>query len=212
MVAVVSAIWCREGGHRVVGIASWQGTIPGGRVTAALASTLDFLPTIAALAGAPLPAGRVFDGVDLTPLLTGEADTAHTTLFHPLSGSCGVGPLKAQRWMTGGHAYKLMWKTGGALGCMDRPAPGTQGVDTCTDHDPPLLFDLSVDPAEADPIDTAKPPGATVLETMVSQLQAVELSINTTARSVANYRGGPAGKDANCCNSSHIECRCNAGI
>eukprot|EP01051_Picozoa_sp_SAG22_P009091 SAG22_NODE_732_length_7583_cov_3.250134_3_plen_381_part_00 len=149
-----TTLW--EGGHRVVGIASWPGTIKPGRVTAALASTLDFLPTIAAAAGVPLPGvGRVFDGVDLGPLLRGQTAEAHTTLFHPLSGSCGVGPLKAQRWMSGGHAWKLMWKTGGALGCMDRPDSGTEGVDTCTDHDPPLLFDLSVDEGERSPIDTS---------------------------------------------------------
>eukprot|EP01051_Picozoa_sp_SAG22_P009092 SAG22_NODE_732_length_7583_cov_3.250134_4_plen_64_part_00 len=53
--------------------------------------------------------------------------------------------------------------------------------------------------------------GASVLATMTAQLEAKELSINTTVRSVANYGGGPAGKAANCCNASHVECRCNAG-
>lgn len=61
-----------------MGIIHWQGKITPG-VTSALASTLDFLPTIASLAGVPLPAGRVFDGMDLMPLLLGKTKTAHTT-------------------------------------------------------------------------------------------------------------------------------------
>ena len=42
-------VW--EGGHRVPAIMRWPGRIPGGRVSDALTSTLDLLPTFAALAG-----------------------------------------------------------------------------------------------------------------------------------------------------------------
>jgi arylsulfatase A len=42
----------------VVGIARWPGRIAAGRVTDAIASTLDILPTLAALAGVALPSDR----------------------------------------------------------------------------------------------------------------------------------------------------------
>ncbi len=62
-----------EGGHRVPAIIWAPGRIPAGTETAALASTIDLLPTIAALTGTPLPAGRVIDGMDISDLLTGDA-------------------------------------------------------------------------------------------------------------------------------------------
>ena len=172
----------QEGGHREVGIATWKGRIQPG-VTHALASTLDFLPTIAALSGASLPPNRVFDGQDLSPLLFGKTTTAHTTLFHPLSGSCGTGPIGAARWMTAdGHAYKTMYHTGGAQGCLTRPNPGEKNVN-CKTHDPPLLFDLSVDPAEAAPLDPDSIEGKAVLTTMAKQLASKQASIETTGTS-----------------------------
>jgi len=58
-----------EGGHRVPCIAFWPGKIEGGKVTDQTAMTMDFFPTIAKLAGAPLPAGQKIDGVDVSSLL-----------------------------------------------------------------------------------------------------------------------------------------------
>ena len=47
-----------EGGHREPAIASWPGRIAAGSVSGVLASTLDYLPTIAAVAGVRLPTDR----------------------------------------------------------------------------------------------------------------------------------------------------------
>lgn len=62
---------CLEGGVRVPGIVWWPGRIPGGRVSGEAVSTLDLVPTFLSAANAPLPEGRVYDGVDLMPLLSG---------------------------------------------------------------------------------------------------------------------------------------------
>ena len=62
-----------EGGLRVPGIFWWPGQIRPGQESDELASTLDLLPTFAALAGAPLPDRRSVDGVNLWPWLSGEA-------------------------------------------------------------------------------------------------------------------------------------------
>ncbi|HSP41397.1 MAG TPA: sulfatase-like hydrolase/transferase, partial [Luteolibacter sp.] len=62
-----------EGGHRVPTIMWAPGRIPAGTETDALASTIDLLPTIAALTGTPLPSDRVIDGMDISALLAGDA-------------------------------------------------------------------------------------------------------------------------------------------
>ena len=61
-----------EGGLRVPGIFWWPGQIRPGQESDELASTLDLLPTFAAIAGAPLPERRPLDGVNLWPWLSGS--------------------------------------------------------------------------------------------------------------------------------------------
>ncbi len=62
-----------EGGHRVPFLARWPGTIPAGRTSSEMVSTLDFFPTLSAAAGAAMPTDRSFDGYNLLPLLKGQA-------------------------------------------------------------------------------------------------------------------------------------------
>jgi len=62
-------------------IARWPGKIAPGRVTSAFANMMDVFPTVAALAGAGLPAQM--DGVDLFPVLSGQQDTvSHDPFFY----------------------------------------------------------------------------------------------------------------------------------
>ena len=61
-----------EGGVRVPFVARWPGRIPAGTIVREPAMTIDVLPTIARLVGAPLPE-RPIDGLDISPLLLGEA-------------------------------------------------------------------------------------------------------------------------------------------
>ena len=78
-----------EGGHRVPLIARFPGWIPNafpshnsppragespvGRVSNAVATAMDLLPTIARMAGAQAPSN--LDGVDIGPVLSGQADS-----------------------------------------------------------------------------------------------------------------------------------------
>ena len=64
-----------EGGMRVPCIMRWPGTIPAGETCREIAGTIDFLPTLATLAGVDPPADRVIDGRDLTALLKNPANT-----------------------------------------------------------------------------------------------------------------------------------------
>jgi len=59
-----------EGGTRVPFIARWPGKIPAGVVQNEIAMTIDLLPTIARITGAPLPTLKI-DGADIWPLLAG---------------------------------------------------------------------------------------------------------------------------------------------
>jgi arylsulfatase A-like enzyme len=57
-----------EGAMRVPCVMRWPGRIPPGRVCDEVCTTMDLLPTLAALAGAPLPDSKI-DGHDISPLL-----------------------------------------------------------------------------------------------------------------------------------------------
>jgi arylsulfatase A-like enzyme len=61
-----------EGGSRVPTIMRWPGHIPPGSTCDELASTIDILPTVATLIGAPLPEHPI-DGHDISPLMFGRA-------------------------------------------------------------------------------------------------------------------------------------------
>src|SRR5205823_2317132 len=64
-----------EGGMREPTIAWWPGVIRAGAECDAVAANLDLLPTLVKLAGGGVPAERPIDGVDIGPLLRGEAST-----------------------------------------------------------------------------------------------------------------------------------------
>ena len=85
-----------EGGHREPSLAVWPGRIAAGSESAALTSTLDYLPTLAALAGALLPPDRIFDGFDLAPVLFGDGSTdiqgVCTVHAHPTRGASSACP------------------------------------------------------------------------------------------------------------------------
>jgi len=72
-----------EGGIREPFIAWWPGKLEAGRVSSALVSSVDFLPTFAELAGTELPAAQVFDGISLVNLMEGaEADPDRAIFWH----------------------------------------------------------------------------------------------------------------------------------
>jgi arylsulfatase A len=71
-----------EGGVRVPFVARWPGHIPRGTVCSEPAMTIDLLPTLARLAGAPLPERKI-DGRDIGALLTAQpgAKSPHDALW-----------------------------------------------------------------------------------------------------------------------------------
>ncbi len=61
-----------EGGARVPALMSWPDTIPADRICNNIASTIDLLPTISAIANTPLPKKKI-DGVNILSLLNGNS-------------------------------------------------------------------------------------------------------------------------------------------
>ncbi len=62
-----------EGGVRVPCIMRWTRRIPAGATCDKMAATIDILPTLAAIVGAPLPSNSI-DGVNILPLMQAEED------------------------------------------------------------------------------------------------------------------------------------------
>jgi arylsulfatase A len=70
-----------EGGSRVPLVASWPGHIPAGRVCEDLTELVDFLPTLAEVAGAEVPSGQPIDGQSFAPQLLGQRGTPREWVF-----------------------------------------------------------------------------------------------------------------------------------
>ncbi len=120
-----------EGGIRVPAIVSMPGTLPEGEVRTQAGHGTDWLPTIAALTGAPLPQRRI-DGKNVLPiLLDAGAPPAHEVLFWDL----GAGDNR--RWAVRQGDWKLL----------GNPIDTSQ-MAPLTDADSLFLVDLSQDIGE----------------------------------------------------------------
>lgn len=109
----------REGGIRVPMILRWPGRIPAGTTSPQVAVTMDLTASILAATASRIPPALVLEGIDLLPILTGDAPVIPRLLFWRASS-----PGASQAAVRSGQ-WKL-WRIDGR----DR------------------LFDLNVDPAE----------------------------------------------------------------
>ncbi len=73
-----------EGGMRVPCLVRWLGRIPAGTSSGEITSTIDLLPTFAALAGGKVPTDRIIDGKNIWPILSGEpnAQSPHKAFYY----------------------------------------------------------------------------------------------------------------------------------
>jgi arylsulfatase A len=107
----------------------WPGRIEPGLVMD-MGSTLDLFPTVLALAGVKGPDDRIMDGLDLSPTLFRQEPSPREIMFYYRGTKLYAvrkGPFKA-------HFFT-------------KPEYGkTELVET--QHDPPLLYNLEIDPSE----------------------------------------------------------------
>ncbi len=87
-----------EGGIRVPGIVRWPGKITPGSVSAEPVSGVDWLPTLCALAGIAPPADRTLDGVNIAPVLAGEAVERPQPLYWQFLRSAPHVALRSGPW------------------------------------------------------------------------------------------------------------------
>ncbi len=111
-----------EGGVRVPFIARWPGKIPPNRVNAEAAMTIDLLPTIAGLVGAPLPEKKI-DGKDIWPLLRGDANAKcpHEAYFIYYANNQLQAVISGKWKLIFPHTYRTL--AGGPGGKDGRPTP-----------------------------------------------------------------------------------------
>lgn len=125
-----------EGGARVPCIVRFPDRIPAGSECDAIASTIDMLPTIAALTGAPLPVRRI-DGVDLWPMLRGDRGTPPRDHLYFYYGN-QLQAVRQGRWkLHFPHSYRKYEGetpgTGGVPGPTSRGRTGLELYDLATD-------------------------------------------------------------------------------
>ena len=117
-----------EGGMREPTIFWWPNKIKPG-VVMQMGSTLDLLPTIAAVSGAVVPTDRQLDGHDLSPALFADGESPRQDMFYYHGEEC---------FAVRSGMYKAHFKT----------KTSYTGQKAAVVHDPPLLFHLGHDPSE----------------------------------------------------------------
>ena len=179
-----------EGGTRVPFVARWPRRIPAGARCDELAGTIDVLPTVAALTGAPPPPRRL-DGKDISRLLLGRrgAKSPHDRWYYYWSGELQAvrrGPWKLHL----PHDYRTPGEPAGAEG---RPGPYlTRRIGLS-------LFNLARDPGETTDVAAAHPEIVAELERLAREARA-DLGDTLTGRTGAHLR--PPGRVAEGANAA----------
>ena len=117
-----------EGALRVPFVARWPGHIKSGEVTNEIVHVVDLFPSLAAVAGANVPADRPIDGVNQIPFLTGNTEKSAREGFVYFIKS----ELRAAKWRD--WKMHFVWEV--------EPNAGANHLET------PYLFNLVQDPKE----------------------------------------------------------------
>jgi len=116
-----------EGGMREPTIFRWPGKLKPG-VVMDIATTMDLLPTFSNLANAQLPNDRIYDGYDISPVMFGTGNDPRDIVYY--YRDTDVYAIRK-------GDYKAHFFT--------QPEYRSEVV---TKQDPPLLYNLNIDPSE----------------------------------------------------------------
>ncbi len=158
--------WQLEGGIRIPYIVSWPGHLPAGRVDDRQVSSLDILPTAAAMAGVKLPSDRVYDGVNLLPYLTGvDRAVPNGKLYWRNGPDFAMRDANLKLWIAdiapqGEKTVDEMEEEGSKKG-LTEPTIGPEGQHV-------MLFDLDRDIGERHNLAGTRPGDVSRLQTEIS--------------------------------------------
>ncbi len=150
-----------EGGQRVPCVMWGPGRIPAGTSTDAFTSTMDLLPTIAALSGKPLPGANRIDGFDLAPTFVSDDSPRDELVYYSAQGN--LEGIRVGDW-------KYLAQTP-RKGPKQKKQPKTQY----------FLFNLADDLSEQTNLYEQKPEVAAKLK---ARMDEVDAEITANARSV----------------------------
>jgi arylsulfatase A-like enzyme len=130
-----------EGGQRVPCIMRWPGVIPEGEMCNQIASSIDLLPTLAAITGASLPERKI-DGINILPLMLGDKSASPRHEFYYYYEQNSLEAVQRDFWKLvlphRSRTYRNM-----------KPGidgwPGPTAIETIKE---PQLYDLRRDPGE----------------------------------------------------------------
>jgi arylsulfatase A-like enzyme len=127
-----------EGSMRVPCVMRWPGKIPAETTCSELATTLDLLPTFAAISGGEAPKDRVIDGHDMRDLMFAKADAKSQYVAFYYYHTTQLQAVRSGKW-------KLVLPLATKL----------RGWSSKLEETPLELFDLSADIGEANNIAAA---------------------------------------------------------
>jgi arylsulfatase A-like enzyme len=172
-------IW--EGGQRVPCIMRWTGVIPAGEICNRISSSIDILPTLAAITGAPLPERKI-DGVNILPLMLGdkEAFPRHEFLYYYKENSLEAVQRDYWKLVLPHKGYQsYMYMKPGKDGW-----PGPYGTETIYT---PELYDLRRDPGEWYDVSDIYPEKVKELQALAGEAR-LDLGDENTGAPGANRR------------------------
>ena len=195
-----------ECGLRVPALIALPSRWPAGVAVHTATSAMDIMPTVLALIDSQLPQQRqaggsplrrrpprlrhiselgvremagvgVLDGVSLVPLLDGQlAENGHRVREHEEGGMvhyCGANVSAVRQGRFKVHYTTTRWEDEEGMICRRAVICACHGHR----HDPPLLYDVHADPAEAQPLDPTTPDHAEVLQRALATKQRHEATL-----------------------------------
>jgi arylsulfatase A-like enzyme len=125
-----------EGSHRVPAMIRWPGKVPAGVVTQEILAAVDWLPTLAGMAGASnlVPKDRPLDGVDASAFMLRNSETTgrDSYMFFGIDGGL----------------MSVKWKTCKVIFRYTPSAPALAVEYAYIQPQFPMFYDLSSDPHE----------------------------------------------------------------
>lgn len=172
-----------EGGQREPCIMRWPGVVPEKSICNKISSSIDVLPTLAAITGGKLPAHKI-DGVNILPLLKGEEAANPRDHLYYYYGRNNLEAVRKGQWkLVFPHKHRSYKNN--LPGNEGHPGPTTQ-----VQFEKTTLYDLRRDPGEEYDVTELYPDVVQELEAL-AEVARRDLGDDLTERKGENVR--PAG-------------------